>query len=183
MGFGDWARSVVSGGGESSDDISDSFEDEFAEDSLEDGFDDEEDDISLEWETGYQAAEELLMEEGFGSMKEFIDHAMMLRIKQSPMYRNRIESGAQTMSMITESFRGVSELQSQFSSDRAYQDFAEDIKAANDIISELDKMEGQDERMANEIIGTAQMLAKGLIDNRSRRRGIESSVELTDEEL
>lgn len=183
MGLRESLGGLFGSGGDDTEDIADEFEDEFEEG---DEWDDEfgEDDVEpLEWDTGYQFAEDMLQEEGFSGMKEFIDRAMMLRIKQSPMYRNRIESGLNAMNKITGSFKEVSELQGQFGSDRGYQEFAEDIQAANNIINELDKMAGEEERWANEIIGTAQMLAKGLVESSGGSRDAPSSVEVTREEI
>lgn len=183
MGIMDSLKSLTGGGGDSSEDIADDFEDEFEEgDEWDDEFEEGGGEV-LEWETGYQFAEDMLQEEGFSGMKEFIDHAMMMKIKQSPMYRNRIESGLNAMNMITGSFKDVSELQGQFGSDRSYQEFADDIQAANNIINELDKMAGEEERMVNEIVGTAQMLAQGLIDQSKKGKSSPSSVEVTDEEI
>jgi len=158
MGFLSKAKNAVtggSGGGETS------FEDEFDEDAMggEPEIEEPDEPAEPEWDTAYQFADDAVQQMGFASLQEFASKAMIMRVEKSPLYRDRIESGVQTMGMITESMERVSDMRSRFDGDDqsdGYRQYVEEVKAANDLIDELDRMEGKEEQMAQEIIGTAQ---------------------------
>lgn len=167
-----------------------SFEDEFEEPSgdevevEEEGFEDEPESEEPEWDTAYQFADDVIGECGFAGVKEFVDKSMMYRIDQSPLYRDQIESGLRTMNRISDSMRSVHELQEDVrgdSSDKDYQKYAEEVRAANDLIDELDRMEGKEEQYANEIISIANDAVDALKERSVDNGSVNSDVGVTRE--
>lgn len=137
-----------------------------------------------EWDSAYQFAEEFLEEDGFADMQEFINKAMMYRVEQSPLFRDRIKSGVETMGMITSSMRDVKELKGEFSSESDYEQFAQDIRAANQIMDELDRLGGKEEQLANEILGLGYQVVDALNTRNSPvGGGVETGIERTSEEI
>lgn len=184
MGLLDRAVEAVSGKGSETDS---SFEDEFDEENIEedvsddDGIDTEEE--SHEWETAYQFADDAIEEVGFSSLNEFIDKAMVRRIDMSPMYRDRIESGVRTMDMISDSMGNIHDLRGEYSGNEgSYKEYVEEVKAANDLIDQLDRMDGKEEEMANAIIGIAKDAVDGLKDRKMIQSNVDSTMGVSREE-
>lgn len=165
MGILDKAKEALGGGGKAEEQ---SFEDEFEDSSFDEEFEQEQEETEPEpepeWDTAYQFADDVIEEVGFVGLKEFIDKAMIYRVNMSPMYRDKIQSGVQTMDMISSSMSNIHELQGEFDSEERqdYKHYADEVRAANNLIDELDRMEGKEEEMANEIIGIARDFVEGM---------------------
>lgn len=189
MGLFQSVRDAVTG----SDSINEpsDFEDEFEgvdENDMEglDGPDEEpEPEPDPEWETAYQFCDDVIGEVGFVDIQEFVGKAMVYRIERSPMYRDRIESGVQTMDMITQSMENIHSMQGRFDGDennKDYNKYVEEVRAANDLIDELDRMDGKEEQIANEVITIARdaVDAMGEASN-ANSRSVDSSVGVVEE--
>lgn len=160
MGLLGKAKEVVSGGSTGNDDPT--FDDEFDGDMGEPDPEPESDpepEPEPEWDTAYGFSDDVIKEVGFADMQEFITKAMVYKINQSPLYRDRIESGVQSMNMITDSMNNISEMQGRFEGEQGSEDYDEyvnQVRAANNLIDELDRMDGKEEQIANEVLGIAR---------------------------
>lgn len=164
-----------------------SFEDEFQEPQEDEMMEEEEiEEETVEWDTAYQFADDFVSEVGFSGMSEFIDKAMIYRINMSPMYRDRIESGVQTMNMITSSMSEIHDVQSRFSGDKEsanYNEYVEQVRAANDLIDELDRMEGREEQIADEVMGIARDAVDAMKESKTVGGGsVDSSIGVVEED-
>ena len=163
------------------------FDDEFEqEDNFEEEqFEEEEDEEELEWESAYAFAEDMLEADGFADMEEFILKCMMYEINKSPMYRDRIKNGVETMDMVTDSFSRMEDLRGSRQDDMGYSEFADEVKAAREVSEELDKLGGKEDAMVQEALGIGSELVDVL---KQRAQGgaahdVETSVEHTEEEI
>lgn len=183
MGLLDKAKEALGGGGGSSDDIADGFDEEFEEE--EDEFEEEEDfeEEVREWETAYQFSDDILQQMGFDGIGEFIDKSMMYRIDQSPMYRDRIQSGLNTMNQVTHSMREMNEVRDELGGDGSvdYKEYAEQVRGANELINEMDRLEGKEEQMANEIIGIARDAVDAMGEGKTSTGNVNSSMGVREE--
>lgn len=186
MGFLDSVKDAL-GGGESSEDIAGEFEDEFSggsEDTIESGIEETEEEEILEWDTAYRFAEDMLEEEGFSNMKEFIDKAMIYRINMSPLYRDKMESGIEMMDRISSSMERIQGIRGEENGvDRSYSEMVEDIRAANNLIDEIDRMGGKEEEIVNELIGIGRDIAQGYREGTSGSSAVDTGMEVTEEEI
>lgn len=188
MGILDKAKSLVSGGGDSkSEDIAEGFEEEFDEESVEiEGEEDEvEEEMVEEWDSAYQFSDEALKELGFDGVSEFADKAMVSRIERSPLYRDRIESGIRTMNQITDSMTRIQEVRKELGADGSvdYSEYAEQVRGANNLINEIDRLSGREEQMANEIIGVAKDAVNAYATQSRNRREVNSTMGVSEEEF
>lgn len=189
MGLMDTVKGAFSR--DSSDDGEPSFEDEFEAEGveeIEDEVDPEpeaEEEPQQEWETAYAFADDAISEAGFVDVQEFIEKAMIYRINRSTMYRDRIESGIQTMNMITESMESIHSMRGRFDEKEGnedYKEYAEQVRAANDLIDEIDRMEGKEEQIAQEIISIGRDAVDALGEtSRAQSRDVDSSVGIVEE--
>jgi len=89
-------------------DVGDEFEEDMQDEApdFEEGIDDdpveEEEDEMMEWDSAYRFCEWYLEDEGFANMRDFGEKAMMYRLQNSDKYRDRIENGLRTLSMIND---------------------------------------------------------------------------------
>jgi hypothetical protein len=165
-------------------DFSDEFEDEQEED--EDLFEEQEDDEEEElvWDSAYAFGEDMLEADGFADMGEFIRKAMMHKVNRSPLYRDRIQHGVETMDMVTNSVERIGDLRGSRQSDPDYSQFVDEVKAARELSDELDRLDGREDEIINEVIGIANE-AVGVMKERSQQPEgmVETGVEQTGEEI
>lgn len=165
-------------------DFSDEFETEteLEEDLFEEDEEDEEEE--LVWDSAYAFGEDMLEADGFGDMSEFIRKSMMHKVNRSPLYRDRIQHGVETMDMVTNSVERIGDLRGSRQSDPNYSQFAEEVKAARELSDELDRLDGREDEIINEVIGIANE-AVGVMKNRSQTPEgvVETGVEQTGEEI
>jgi len=191
MGIFDTVKSAVSGDsdGEKKGDVT--FEDEFQKEEIEEMEEEAEtepepeEEVQQEWETAYQFCDEAISEAGFVDLQEFIEKAMIYRIERSTMYRDRIESGIQTMDMITSSMESIHSMRGEFQQEDEgsdYGEYAEQVRAANDLIDEIDRMEGKEEEMAQEVISIAKDAVDAMGEtSRNQSRNVDSSMNIVEE--
>jgi len=175
------------GGEEEEEDESD-YSDEFDmgnEDEDDDDFEEEvEVEEQLEWDSAYAFGEDMLEADGFASMSEFIRKSMMHKVNSSPLYRDRIRHGVQTMDMVTDSIQKIDNLKGDSGSDPNYSEFVDEVRAARELSDELDRLDGREDEIINEVIGIANE-AVGVMKERSRAPAdpVETGVEQTGEEI
>jgi len=97
------------------------------------------------WDSAYDFAGWWLEDEGFANMRDFGEKAMMYRLERSDMYRDRIESGMRTLSMVNEANHQLRELRGEGASDRDYEEMAAKIQNANEVIEGVRSLSGEDE--------------------------------------
>lgn len=189
MGLFGTVREAISG--DSGEESTPDFEDEFG-DGIEEEVEEEietepepEPEPQQEWETAYAFADDAVGNAGFVDIQEFIEKAMIYRINRSTMYRDRIESGIQTMNMITDSMENIHSMRGRFDEKEGnedYKKYAEQVRAANDLIDEIDRMEGKEEQMAQEIISIGRDAVQAIGEtSKTQSRDVDSSVGIVEE--
>lgn len=157
------------------DDISADFEDEFDEGVVEETKEQQEE---ITWDDAADFAEFVLEKDGFTSLDEFARKAMMYRINRSPIFRDRIANGVQTMDMITDSMGQLKELREGGEKEqRNYREMAQQLQAANDVIDEVDRLGGKEDQIVNEALGIGQELV-GALAQRGRGGGARTGTEV-----
>lgn len=191
MGLLDSIKDAVSGG--SGPDDMEGIDSEFgtAIDETDEPIGDEFEDVDVEeedeepgpWENAYRFSEYMLEPHGFTSMKDFGEKAMMHRISRSPMFRNRIQSGLQTLNMIEDAVDSVRNIKDEGGS-KSWEEKANELRAANDVMSEVKTLSGEEEQLIN----SGFVLARDLVDaigDRGVRSGrdVSTGIEETQEEI
>lgn len=139
-----------------------------------------------EWDSAYKFAEEFLEVRGFASMVDFTNKCMAFKINKSPMYRDRISNGVNTMNQITSMQEQMSQIGGGNKKETSYEEKARKLESANKVIDEAQKLSGQEDAMVNELIGVGHELAESLAHRTAANRGggdVNSSVSKSDEEL
>lgn len=175
MGFLDKAKSAVGiGEGEKSeaDEIAEDWVDdveaevEQSDEEMESDFEEEEEQEMREWDSAYRFAEEYLEVRGFASMTDFTNKCMAYKINQSPMYRDKIANGVDTMNRISSMHDQLSSIQGGGGEGKNMKQKAEELKAANEVIDEAQKLSGEEDAMVRDVIGLGEDLVNVLAENR-----------------
>lgn len=139
-----------------------------------------------EWDSAYQFAEEFLEVRGFASMVDFTNKCMAYKINQSPMYRDRITNGVDTMNRITTMKEQMQQISGGQQKESSYDEKAEKLKHANEVIDQAQKLSGEEDAMVNELIGVGHELANSIAQNGiniGAGRDVDSTVTERDERL
>lgn len=194
MGILGKAKEAITGGGSSdADEIAEEWSDtvdsqveDNSDEMMEVDEDEWEEEETQEWSSAYKFSEDYLEARGFADMQDFINSCMAYKINQSPKYRDRLEHGVQTMNRVTTVTEQLKSLRGGDDRDMNLQDRADELKAANDVIDQVDKLNGKEDEIVNEALSIGRDIADGVISGRTGGGGgtnVESSVEHRDEEL
>lgn len=159
----------------------DELDDEWDEDWDEDEAGDDEDD---EWDTPYQFLDEMLQHRGFGGANEFTKKAMVYRINRSPLFRDRIKVGNQTMQMVNNTMQMQEEMFGGGSGSN-YGQLAEELEEGKRLIDAVEEF-GPDEesQLAWEITGLASDFFEVWADRQGGATGaVASQTKSSDEPL
>lgn len=192
MGIRDKIKGFIGGDDEPDDGfVDEGFEEEEfeefeeVEDEEEDGeFEevDEEDDM-LEWDTAYQCADDLIQEKGFTDVNEFISKAMAWRVKNSPMYRDRFETGAQTAQMIEQTASSIENIGSSGDGEVDYGEMADQLEDANRFVEEVESFADEEGKMARDILSTANRAINVFAGSGGSPGGVNTGVKESEEKL
>lgn len=191
MGLLSKAKDAISGGGsepEEDMDIDDMFEEgesidesegnggveeeELAED--EDGGEEEQ----MEWESAYDFAEWWLEDDGFADLQEFGEKAMMMKLQNSPMYRDRIETGVNTLATINEAKQHLQQLKGEGGGANDYGEMADKLEDADRVIQATRSLSGEDEMVVQQGMGLAKSAIEAIGSRVNEGGGnVESSIE------
>lgn len=162
------------------EEIDEDFEiDEEIEESIEEGVEEEdvseadseqEDDIPEEWDSAYDFSGWYLSDEGFADMVDFGEKAMMYKLERSPMYRDRIETGLNTLGAIREAKDNLDSIKGKDSGSSDYEELADKVEDADRLISGVRSLSGEDELVVQQGMAIAQE-AVGAIANRNSGGG------------
>jgi len=195
MGFMDSVKSAMGmGSGEQSeaDEMAEDWIDDVdsevqeSDEMLEDDTQVETEPAEDEWESAYKFAEEFLEYRGFASMMDFTNKCMAMKINQSPMYRDRISNGVDTMNRITTMQEQMSQISGGQQQETSFAEKAEKLKHANEVIDQADKLSGKEDAMVNEIMSIGRDLADAAVQGNvtpGQGQNVDSSVNQFDEEL
>lgn len=139
-----------------------------------------------EWDSAYKFAEEFLEIRGFASMTDFTNKCMAYKINQSPLYRDRISNGVDTMNRITTMQEQMQQIGGGDKKEASYAQKAEKLQHANEVIDQAQKLSGEEDAMVNELIGLGHELADSIADGAmsgGRGQNVDSSVNQRDERL
>jgi len=170
MGLLSKAKDVVTGGSndepEGDMDIDDMFEEGESIDSSEQEEQGEADEIveeveeeadeQMEWDSAFDFAEWWLEDEGFADLQDFGEKAMMMKLEQSPMYRDRIETGVNTLATINEAKQHLSQLKGEDQGANDYGEMADKLEDADRVISSVRSLSGEDEMVVQQGMGLAK---------------------------
>lgn len=191
MGLLSKAKNAISGGGsepEEDMDIDDMFEEgesidepegnggveeeELVED--EDGGEEEQ----MEWESAYDFAEWWLEDDGFADLQEFGEKAMMMKLQNSPMYRDRIETGVNTLATINEAKQHLQQLKGEGGGANDYGEMADKLEDADRVIQATRSLSGEDEMVVQQGMGLAKSAIEAIGSRVNEGGGnVESSIE------
>lgn len=182
---------VTPGGSKGHEDIGQEFEEEISQQEeglLEEDFDDEieegeGEEVKEEWETAYQFAFDMIEEDGFADMSEFITKFMFYEVKKSPRYRDRLRQGAETIEMVTNS---IEMLQNAGNSggDSDFEELADKMEAADRAVKAADSLSGKEEMMTQDLINLGYEAVDKVGQNLASGGGnVESSVTESDREI
>jgi hypothetical protein len=136
--------------------IDDTIEEELTEEEVTEVDEEAEPDIPEEWDSAYQFAEWYLQDEGFADMVDFGEKAMMYKLERSPMFRDRIESGLNTLGAIREARDNLKAIRGEDSENSNYGELADKVEDADRLISGIRSLSGEDEMMVQQGMGLAQ---------------------------
>lgn len=142
--------------------------------------------VEEEWESAYKFAEEFLELRGFASMVDFTNKCMAYKINQSPMYRDRISNGVDTMNRITTMQEQMAQIGQGQQQDETYAQKAEKLKSANEVIDQADKLSGKEDAMVSEAMNLGHELVDAFAQRKTGGTGssnVDSSVDSRDERL
>lgn len=174
MGLIDSVKDAVGMGDDSSssDDIASGFEEgEQLEESIEDTVDrEEEEEQSRTWENAYRFAEDMLEQDGHADMMEFTKKAMFHEIETSPRYRNRIEQGVETIEKIGNAREQLRKISGEDNT-KDYRERAEELSEVNELMDEIDSLQGRDDQIVREALNVGRDLADGMLKNATEATG------------
>lgn len=142
--------------------------------------------VEEEWDSAYKFAEEFLEVRGFASMVDFTNKCMAHKINQSPLYRDRISNGVDTMNRITTMQEQMAQIGGDQSKETSYSDKAQKLENANRVIDQAQKLSGQEDAMINELIGLGHEFADAVANNQMNMGGgqnVNSDVNTSNERL
>ncbi len=165
MGFIDKAKNAIGMGDDDPDsiaeeqgwgeDVEDEGEDLVEETEVEE--DAESMGMEQEWDSAYDFVGDHITQAGFADMVDFIEHAMYEEIERSPMYRDRIQNGLQTVNQVGDLKETLSRVRGDSSMN--LEEKAEQVESANKLIDQIGSLQGEDEQMVREITGLARRYA------------------------
>lgn len=175
MGFIDKVKNAVSqGGGEEEqdqqDDVVDEWETELDED-VEDGFEEdeaEEEEQSQEWDNPYDFSGDVLEQDGFASMKDFGDKVMFLECSRSPLFRDRIQQGAETINTVSKTVEQIRNISGE-GSGRDYGELAETLSDMDKAIEAAESLSGKDDMMMQQ----AMSIGSDFVDALGKRQSVQ----------
>lgn len=134
----------------------------------------EENDLDKTWDSEYDFVADHVTKAGFTDMVDFIDHAMFHEINKSPLYRDRIEHGVNTMNRISNVKEQMDQVQGGGSMD--IEDKVNKVRSANQLIDEVSKLEGEDEQFMREVVGLGKEYADILRQRTAERPSSDTEV-------
>lgn len=142
--------------------------------------------VEQEWDSAYRFAEEFLEMHGFASMVDFTNKCMAYKINQSPMYRDRISHGVQTMNQITSMKDQIEQVQGNGNDVDGYGEYAEKLEDANRVINQAQKLNGEEEEMVREVLSLGHEFADAFTQRQmaaGQQANVQSSVSSVNEEM
>lgn len=137
---------------------------------------------AMEWDSAYAFAEEFLEPRGFSDGKDFAAKVMMHEIEKSPLYRDRIKTGVNTINQITQATEQLREVRGG-SEGMDLEGMATKVESANKVIREVESLEGKEDKMYQEIMGLGHKFAENLMARQASPGGVDAEVNEHDEEL
>lgn len=139
-----------------------------------------------EWDSAYQFADEYIEVRGFASMVDFTNKCMAHKINQSPKFRDRLQNGVQTMERIGHMQQQMQKIQGGGQESRSYKERADELKAANEVIDEAERLNGKEDAMVNEALSLGHELVESIANgdvSRAVQGSVQSNVQTKDEEM
>jgi len=196
MGLGDRFKNLMGMNGEEDDESIEGGEEwmdevdsevETVEGGMEDGeYEMEAEPAEREWDSAYRFAEEYLEMRGFSSMVDFTTKCMAYKINHSPMFRDRISHGVQTMNQISSMQQQIRQMRGEDNQGTDYEEMAKKLEGANRVIDQTQKLAGEEEAMVNDIMAMGHELIGTLGEQRQQRinqQNIDSDVSSVDGEM
>lgn len=109
-------------------------------------------------------------------MKDFINKAMFYQINNSPEYRDRIQSGVETMNMVSQATAQIDEMRGG-NKEETFEEKANKIQNANKVIDGVQKLSGKEEEMANEILSLGYKAVEEIGGSVARGRADTSDID------
>lgn len=190
MGFIDKVKGAIGaeeGDKQGSEDIAEDFEDEIGlgeeMETVGGELEEPEEEEMEEWDTAYRFAEDMVEPAGFANMKEFIGKLMHYHVSNSPKYRDRLEHGARTIEMVSQSMERMESL----SGDKGGSDFgelADKLEAADRAVNAADSLSGREDVMTQDLINLGYEAVNSIGGAMAKQTGnVDSSVTESSREI
>lgn len=195
MGFMDKAKGALGMGGEDKSEADEMAEDwiddvdsevEQSDEEMEPESVEPEEPEVREWDSAYKFAEDYLEVRGFASMTDFANKCMAYKIDQSPMYRDRVANGVDTMNRISSMKEQLASVQGGNEQGKGMAQKAEELKQANEVIDQAQKLSGQEDAMVRDMIGLGEDLVNTMAERSKRstnNSNVDSNVNKRNEEM
>lgn len=195
MGLFDKAKEKVGLGGDDkseADEIADDWVDEVdsevseSDGEMEPNIEEEQEPEMREWDSAYKFAEEYLETRGFASMVDFTNKCMAYKINQSPQYRDRIANGVDTMNRVSSMQESLRSVKGDDGGSKNMAEKAEELKAANEVIDQAQKLSGEEDAMVRDMIGLGEDVLQAMTEGQTGGTtggNVRSSVDSVNEEM
>lgn len=144
----------------------------------------ETDDVPEEWDSAYDFAGWWLEDEGFADMTDFGEKAIMWKLQRSPMFRDRIKTGLDTLSSVRQAKENLEQIRGNETSATDYGELADKVEDADRLISGVRSLSGEDEMVVQQGLGLAREAIQA-IGNRSVQQtgSVNTETEVVDDSI
>lgn len=157
MGLFSRAKEAVTGGSTEEDDGVD-IDDDFietdetieSEEANEPDPEPEPEPEQMEWDNAYDFAGWALEERGFPTVKDGAEKAAYDLIKDDPMFRDRFQTGMETLTQVQKAKASIDEITGSDSSGSSYSEVADELEDADRVIKSLRSLSGEDEMLVQQ---------------------------------
>jgi len=136
-----------------------------------------------DWDTAYRFAEEMLEPDGHANMMDFANSFMFHKVSQSPMFRDRIQHGTETINSVASAKERMDKMKGR-RGETNFEEMAEKMEAANRAIDAADKLGGREEAMMQDAMALGTELVQVAADAVQNSGGrVDSRVTETEERI
>jgi len=99
------------------------------------------------WDTAYRMVDEVSQERGFSGLDEAIAKSMSMTVRESGMFRDRIESGRRTIESVSGAVSKLEDVRGSGESLTEYGEIANRLDEAADLVDSVEKFTDSEEMM------------------------------------
>lgn len=136
------------------------------------------------WDSAYDFADWWLEDEGFADMTDFGEKAIMYKLQRSPMFRDRIQTGLETLSSVRKAKENLEGIRGNDTSATDYGELADKVEDADRLISGVRSLSGEDEMVVQQGLGLAREAIQAIGNRTAQGTGsVDTETEVVDESI